>query len=66
MEALDAADLLDVWERGAALDPPARALLLLGRARPDLPVTDLGAVPLGRRDGELLRRHEHRHDPVLE
>jgi hypothetical protein len=55
MKALDAAGLLDVWERGAPLGPSDRALLLLGRARPDLPADALGAVPIGRRDAELVR-----------
>jgi hypothetical protein len=55
MEALSAADLLALWERGSAEDLHGRALLLLGAARPDLPPARLGAVPLGARDAELLR-----------
>jgi hypothetical protein len=55
MEALSAADLLDVWEQGSAAGAQQRALLLLGYARPDVPVERLGAVELGARDAELLR-----------
>jgi hypothetical protein len=55
MEALSAADLLALWERGSAADVHGRALLLLRAARPDLPPARLGAVPLGARDAELLR-----------
>lgn len=54
MEALTAADILDVWERGAPLGPLGRALTLLGRARPDLPDPALLTVTIGRRDSELL------------
>jgi hypothetical protein len=55
MEALSAADLLALWERGSAADAHERALLLLGAARPDVPAARLGAVPLAARDAELLR-----------
>jgi hypothetical protein len=55
MEALRAADILALWERGSGVSVHERALLLLGAARPDLPPARLGAVPLGARDAELLR-----------
>lgn len=54
MEALSAADLLDLWERGEPLGPLERTLTLLGQARPDLPDDALPAVTIGRRDSELL------------
>ncbi len=55
MEALGAGDLLALWERGSGASVHERALLLLGAARPDLPSTRLGAVPIVARDAELLR-----------
>jgi len=55
MEALSAADLLDVWEQGASADVHERAMLLLAHARPEVQTGALGAVPLGRRDADLLR-----------
>lgn len=55
MEALTAADLLDIWERGTPLGPLDRTLTLLGRARPDLPGPALPGVSIGRRDSELLQ-----------
>ena len=55
MEALSAADLLDVWEQGASAGAHERALLLLAHARPEVPAGALGAVPLGSRDADLLR-----------
>jgi hypothetical protein len=55
MEALGAADLLDIWEQGSGANVHERALILLGAARPDLPPADLGTLPLGARDANLLR-----------
>jgi hypothetical protein len=54
MRALSAADLLAVWERGNALSPPRRALLLLAAALPDAGPEALGRLSVGRRDGLLL------------
>ena len=58
MQALTAADILDVWEQGASAGGHERALLLLGYARPDLPSGTLGEVPIGGRDADLLRLRE--------
>jgi hypothetical protein len=58
MEALTAADILDVWEQGASAGGHERALLLLGYARPDLPAATLGGAPIGGRDADLLRLRE--------
>jgi len=68
MEALSAADLLDVWEQGASADVHERAMLLLAHARPEVQTGALGAVPLGRRDAApatvLERLAGRAHGPV--
>lgn len=51
---ISAFDLLRVWESGAAVDGPGRALLLQSLVHPDDDVERLRAVPLGVRDGELM------------
>ncbi len=54
MTALDGADLLRLWERGAALHPIDRALLILALADPGRTGAELARLPLGRRDALLL------------
>jgi hypothetical protein len=49
-----AAELLDVWERGNALDPTRRALLLLAAASPDETYEALAQLPIGARNAQLL------------
>ena len=53
-----AAELLDVWEVGQTLPPVQRALALLVAGRPHASSRDLAAMPIGRRDGELLTLRE--------
>jgi hypothetical protein len=48
-------DLLEVWERGRAERPGARAVRLLHAAWPERDVDELSRLPLGRRNGLLLR-----------
>lgn len=48
------ADLLALVERGAALSPGARGLLLLRAAHPDSPEDAIAATPLSARDRALL------------
>jgi hypothetical protein len=55
MHRLDAARILELSERGAALSPGRRALLLLAAAWPDVPVEALLGLPLGARDRLLMR-----------
>ncbi|MEA3012199.1 MAG: hypothetical protein QOD42_744 [Sphingomonadales bacterium] len=55
MHRLDAARILELSERGAALSPSRRALLVLAAAFPDVPETRLLGLPLGARDGLLMR-----------
>jgi hypothetical protein len=53
-----AADLLDVWERGRDALPGERGLLLLSVAEPSVPVHELAATSVGRRDAALLALRE--------
>ncbi len=52
---LSAQDILFVWERGRALHPVDRALLLLAAAAPELPHNALAGMPVGERDSRLMR-----------
>jgi hypothetical protein len=54
---LSAVSLLDVWERGSAQSPPARALTLLAAACPETPPDALAQLSIGRRDARLLALH---------
>lgn len=64
--ASSAARLLDVWEQGSACSAPRRALLLLAAAHPELTDAELGALPVGRRDAQLLRLRARLFGPRLE
>src|SRR5690349_3845088 len=56
--SLPAAELLDVWEAGQGQSPVGRALALLATACPDRSTAQLAALPIGRRDAELLTLRE--------
>ncbi len=66
MRALTAAELLSVWENGASLSSPRRALALLCAAAPDTPPADLGRISIGRRDDLLLQLRAAAFGPRLE
>jgi hypothetical protein len=51
-------ELLDFWERAQRLPSPARMLGLLATALPERSVSELGALPLGRRNGALFDLRE--------
>lgn len=53
--ALDDAALLALWERGAALHPLDRTIVLCGAARDDVPPARLADLPLGEVNVALLR-----------
>jgi hypothetical protein len=55
---LDAASLLQAWERGAAQSPAARALLLLGAAQQEAEPEQLAAMSVGERDARLMSLRE--------
>jgi len=58
MRALEPAALLWAWEQGQEQDPAVRALALLAAASPEAAWEELGALPLGERDGRLLALRE--------
>ena len=57
MRSLSAAQLLEVWERGAKEHPVERALTLLS-ACCDEPRSELAALSIGRRNARLLELYE--------
>jgi hypothetical protein len=56
--ALTPERILDVWERGHGQGPVVRALTLLAAAHPAAAWEELGALPLGERDRQLLALRE--------
>jgi hypothetical protein len=66
MTALSASDILRIWEAGTGQDPVARALTILAVASPGTPREAWAALPLGRRDAELLALRETTFGPTLE
>jgi hypothetical protein len=65
MRTLSTADLLDVWEQGAAQSLVGRALLLLGAACPDQSRETLAVISIGERDAALLELRERTFGPTL-
>jgi hypothetical protein len=65
MEAVTAADLLDVWDAGRDASPGERGLLLLELAEPGEPAEALGGWSAGRRDAALLSLRRRVFGPTL-
>lgn len=65
MHRLDAARILELTERGAALSPCRRAVLLLAAAWPEVPVEALLGLPLGARDRLLMRLRAETFGTIL-
>lgn len=65
MRPLSAAELLSVWERGAAQQPAGRALALLAASCPEEGAEALAALSVGARDARLLRLREWTFGPRL-
>lgn len=63
MRPLTTAELLRAWEEGRGRPPAERALLLLACACPDEAREELLALPVGRRDAQLLRLREWTFGP---
>lgn len=55
MRALDDAALLDIWERGRAIGPAQRSLLLLAIAEPEFDPNAPDTLSVGEGDTALLR-----------
>ncbi len=66
MQSFSAADILNLWERGASRHPIDQALLVLSHvlAKPD--VSHLAALPLGQRDLYLLEVRQQCFGDLLE
>jgi hypothetical protein len=62
---LAAADLLRLWEVGAAQHPLDRALSILAATEPDWSRHELARLPFGRRDARLLAVHERTFGRLL-
>ena len=58
MRALEAADVLALWERGAQRHALDRSALLCAWARPELAVDQIADLPLGSVTASLLRLRE--------
>ena len=58
MRALTIAEILNIWESGAASPPVERALLLLSAACDDLTHEQLARLSVGERDARLLTLRE--------
>jgi uncharacterized protein (UPF0212 family) len=65
MDTIFAPDLLDAWERGRNALPGERGLLLLSVAKPEVPVHELAATSVGRRDAALLALRERAFGPRM-
>ncbi len=66
MRALSIAELLLIWERGAAQSPIRRALDLLIAACPELAPDQLAAISVGQRDAYLMVLREWTFGPRVE
>lgn len=63
---LSDSDLLDLWERGSALHPLDRGLLVLSAELPEAQTASLADWPLGRRNKALVDLHCSRFGPRLQ
>jgi len=58
METISTAEVVRIWEQGAALPPVSRALSMLKSAGMSQPGESLSVLSIGARDGRLLRLRE--------
>jgi len=66
MGSMTASDILETWEWGRSRHPIDRALAILATAMPEASHNDLIALPIGRRDTQLLRIRAETFGPVLD
>lgn len=66
MRALEAAELLKVWERGLGAAPARAVMPLLSAACPEISPQQLSRLTIGERDGLLLSQREWVFGPQLE
>ncbi len=65
MRTLSASELLSIWERGPDQSPVEWALTLLDAAHPDTSLDELAKLPVGQRNGLLMRLREWTFGPQL-
>src|SRR5947209_19647973 len=65
MRVPNAAELLDVWERGLPLSATSRALALVEAGCPGGSSRDLAALPIGERDARLVELRDLLLGPEL-
>jgi hypothetical protein len=65
MQSLTSHELLSAWEAGRDHSRAERALLLLARACPECSRDELAALPVGRRDAQLLALREWTFGPSI-
>ena len=65
MATLSEADLLRVWEEGAAQPPAGRALVMLAAGLPGADVSQLASLTVGERDELLLDLRQECFGPAL-
>src|ERR1700709_1128240 len=65
MRVPGAGELLDIWERGQRQSLAERMLALLGAAGAAVDGGALAALPIGRRDAQLMDLHERLFGPQL-
>jgi hypothetical protein len=63
MQTLSAQDLLELWERGANLEPLQKALLLLAATYPQVAIKELAGRTIGERDADLIALREKLFGP---
>ena len=66
MRKLEAADLLQIWERGIDTTPSLAILPLLLAAFPEISSTQLSQLTIGERDSLLLTQRERMFGSRLE
>lgn len=66
MKSFSAADIIDLWERGASRHPIDQALLVLSHGLPQPDVNHLATLPLGQRDLYLLEVRQQCFGDLLE
>jgi len=66
MQALSASQLVELWDLSVDQRPTERALTVLSYGYPELGRERFAGMPLGQRDGHLLRLHQHNFGAALQ
>jgi hypothetical protein len=65
MRALSASELLCIWEQGPAQSPVQWALTVLDAAHPDASLDELAKLPVGQRNGLLMKLRHWTFGPLF-